>query len=47
MRILERDAMKLFLRIMFKIFLMLTILAGNATTEEIYESDPAALLNRK
>jgi len=38
--------MKLFLWIMFKIFLLLTILSGNAATEEIYETDPATLLNR-
>jgi Flp pilus assembly protein TadD len=38
--------MKLFLRIIFKIFLILTILIGYATTEEIKETDPAALLDQ-
>jgi hypothetical protein len=46
MRILGRDAMKLFLRIMFKIFLILTILAGNTTTEEIKGTDSDELLNQ-
>ena len=35
--------MKLFFRIIFKTFLMLTILAGCATTEEIKETDPFVL----
>jgi tetratricopeptide (TPR) repeat protein len=38
--------MKLFFRIIFKIFLILTILIGCATTEEIKETDPIALLNQ-
>ena len=38
--------MKLFFRIIFKIFLILTILAGCATTEEIKETDPVALLDQ-
>ena len=38
--------MKLFFRIIFKIFFILTFLAGNATTEEIKETDPIALLNQ-
>ena len=39
--------MKLFFRIIFKIFLILSILAGCATTEEIKETDSDALLNRE
>ena len=38
--------MKLFFWIVFKIFLILTILAGCATTEEIKETDSDALLNQ-
>ena len=38
--------MKLIFRVTFKIFLILTILAGCATTEEIKETDPIALLNQ-
>ncbi len=38
--------MKLFFRIIFKIFLILTILAGCATTEEIKETDSDALLTQ-
>ena len=38
--------MKLFFLIIFKTFLILTILAGCATTEEIKETDPVALLNQ-
>ena len=38
--------MKLFFRIIIKIFLILTILAGCATTEEIKETDSDALLNQ-
>ena len=38
--------MKLFLRIIFKIFLILTILIGCATTEEIKETDPDALFKQ-
>jgi len=39
--------MKLFFRIIFKIFLILTILAGRATTKEIKETDSGALLNQR
>jgi len=38
--------MKLFFRNIFKIFLIPTILAGCATTEDIKETDPVALLNK-
>jgi Flp pilus assembly protein TadD len=38
--------MKLFFRIILKIFFILTILAGCETTEEIKETDPVALLNQ-
>ena len=38
--------MKLFFRIIFKIFLILTILAGCETTEKIKETDPVVLLNQ-
>ncbi len=38
--------MKLFFRVIFKIFFILTILAGCATTEQIEETDPIALLNQ-
>ena len=38
--------MKLSFRIIFKIFLILTILAGCVTTEEIIETDPKELLNQ-
>jgi tetratricopeptide (TPR) repeat protein len=38
--------MKLLFRIIFKIFLILTILAGCATTEEIKETDSDELLNQ-
>ena len=38
--------MKLFFRIIFKIFLILTILIGCETTEEINETDSDALLNQ-
>jgi tetratricopeptide (TPR) repeat protein len=38
--------MKLFFRIIFKTFLILTILAGCATIEEIIETDSDALLNQ-
>jgi tetratricopeptide (TPR) repeat protein len=38
--------MKLSFRIIFNIFLMLTILAGCATTEQIKETDPIALLDQ-
>ena len=38
--------MKLFFRIIFKIFLIIPILAGYATTEEIKETDSDALLNQ-
>ena len=38
--------MKLFIRIIFKMFLALTILAGCATTEEIKETDSDELLNQ-
>jgi len=38
--------MKIFFRIIFKIFLILTFLAGCATTEEIKETDSDALLNQ-
>jgi len=38
--------MKLFFRIIFNIFLILTILAGYATTEEIKENDPVALFKQ-
>ena len=38
--------MKLVFRIIFKISLILTILAGCATDEEIKETDPVALLNQ-
>jgi tetratricopeptide (TPR) repeat protein len=38
--------MKLFFRSILKIFIILTILAGCATTEEIKESDSVALLNQ-
>ena len=39
-----RCAMKFFFRFIFKIFLILTILTGCATIEEIKETDPVALL---
>ena len=39
--------MKLFSRIIFKIFLILTILAGRAATAEIKETDSDALLNQR
>ena len=42
----KRIKMKLFLRIIFKIFLILTILIGSAAAEEIKETDPATLLDR-
>ncbi len=38
--------MNLFFQIIFKIFLILTILAGCATTEEIKETDSVALLKQ-
>jgi hypothetical protein len=38
--------MKLFFRIIFKIVLILAILAGCATTEEIKENDPVELINK-
>ena len=38
--------MKLFFRIIIKIFLALTILAGCVTTEEIEETDPVTLLHQ-
>ena len=38
--------MKVFFRIILKIFLILTILAGCEKTEEIKKTDPAALLSR-
>ncbi len=38
--------MKLFFRIIFKIFLILTILVGYATSEEIKETDSIAHLNQ-
>ena len=38
--------MKLFFRIIFNISLLITILVGCATTEEIKETDPVALLNQ-
>ena len=38
--------MKLFFRLIFKMFLILSILAGCASTEEIKETDPVALLNQ-
>lgn len=38
--------MKLFFQIISKMFLILTILTGCATTEEIEETDPLALLNK-
>jgi tetratricopeptide (TPR) repeat protein len=38
--------MKLFFRIIFRIFFILTILVGCATTEDIKETDPVALLNQ-
>lgn len=39
--------MKLFFRIILKIFLILTILVGYATTEEIEETNSIALLNQR
>ena len=44
--IIGRCAMKLFFRIIFKIFLILTILAGCETNEQIKETDPVALFNQ-
>ena len=38
--------MKLFFRITFNIFLILTILIGCKTTEKIKKTDPVALLNQ-
>jgi Flp pilus assembly protein TadD len=38
--------MKLFLRIIFNIFLILTILAGGATAEGIKETDQITLINQ-
>jgi hypothetical protein len=38
--------MKLFFRIILKTFLIITILAGGATAEEIKETDPVVLLNQ-
>ena len=44
--IIRRCVMKLFIRIIFKIFLILAILVGCATTEEIKETDSVALYNQ-
>ena len=45
-RIIGRCVIKLFFRISFKIFLILTILSGSASGEEIKETDPVALFNQ-
>ena len=42
----RRCVIKLFFRILFKMFLILTILVGCATTEEVKETDSVALLDK-